>query len=54
VERRDTDLDERIERLTGILRDSSAGPELALDEVLARMEHDRAADDTTMFALYVE
>ncbi|MBD2895307.1 SpoIIE family protein phosphatase [Spirillospora sp. NPDC000708] len=54
VERRDTDLDERIDRLTGILRDSSSGPELALDEVLARMEHDRAADDTTMFALHVE
>ncbi|WP_243725561.1 PP2C family protein-serine/threonine phosphatase [Actinomadura rubrisoli] len=54
VERRDVDLDERIARLTGILRDSSTGPELVLDEVLARMEHDRAADDTTMFALRVE
>ncbi|WP_433478772.1 PP2C family protein-serine/threonine phosphatase [Spirillospora sp. CA-142024] len=54
VERRDADLDERIVRLTGILRDCAPRPELVLDEVLARMEHDRAADDTTLFALYVE
>lgn len=54
VERRDADLDERIVRLTGILRESSTQPARVLDEVLARMEHDRAADDTTLFALYVE
>ncbi|WP_131735410.1 PP2C family protein-serine/threonine phosphatase [Actinomadura roseirufa] len=54
VERRDADLDERIERLTAILQEASAGPEPVLDEVLARMEHDRAADDTTLFALRVE
>ncbi|MEV0668120.1 SpoIIE family protein phosphatase [Spirillospora sp. NPDC050365] len=54
VERRDADLDERIVRLTHILRDSSSRPDRVLDEVLARMEHDRAADDTTLFALYVE
>ncbi|QKW35663.1 SpoIIE family protein phosphatase [Actinomadura sp. NAK00032] len=54
VERRDADLDERIERLTGILRDGSTRPDRVLDEVLARMEHDRAADDTTLFALRVE
>ena len=54
VERRDTDLDERIEQLTGILQECSSGPGLVLDEVLARMEHDRAADDTTLFAIRVE
>ncbi|WP_067799023.1 PP2C family protein-serine/threonine phosphatase [Actinomadura formosensis] len=54
VERRDADMDERTERLTGILRDCSERPERVLDEVLARMEHDRAADDTTLFALRVE
>ncbi|MEU8801114.1 SpoIIE family protein phosphatase [Spirillospora sp. NPDC048819] len=54
VERRDADLDERIARLTDILRDCSSRPETVLDEVLARMEHDRAADDTTLFALRVE
>ncbi|MFB4307267.1 PP2C family protein-serine/threonine phosphatase [Actinomadura sp. GTD37] len=54
VERRDADLDERIERLTVILRDCSERPDRVLDEVLARMEHDRAADDTTLFALHVE
>ncbi|GAA4237780.1 hypothetical protein GCM10022254_50990 [Actinomadura meridiana] len=54
VERRDADLDERIERLTGILRDCATQPEMLLDDVLARMEHDRAADDTTLFALHVE
>ncbi|XRQ16176.1 PP2C family protein-serine/threonine phosphatase [Actinomadura welshii] len=54
VERRDADLDERIDRLTRILRDSSTRPERMLDEVLARMEHDRAADDTTLFAVRVE
>ncbi|MFI0406485.1 PP2C family protein-serine/threonine phosphatase [Actinomadura sp. 3N508] len=54
VERRDADLDERIDRLTGILRDCATQPERMLDDVLARMEHDRAADDTTMFALHVE
>lgn len=54
VERRDADLDERTERLVGILRDCSERPGRVLDEVLARMEHDRAADDTTLFALRVE
>ncbi|MFD0687372.1 SpoIIE family protein phosphatase [Actinomadura fibrosa] len=54
VERRDADLDERIGRLTRILQDCSAEPEPVLDEVLARMGHDRAADDTTMFAVRVE
>ncbi|MGP4029167.1 PP2C family protein-serine/threonine phosphatase [Actinomadura sp. 3N407] len=54
VERRDADLDERISRLTAILRDCSTRPGLVLEEVLARMEHDRAADDTTLFALRVE
>ncbi|MBT2210192.1 SpoIIE family protein phosphatase [Actinomadura sp. NEAU-AAG7] len=54
VERRDADLDERIERLTGILAECASSPEPVLDEVLARMEHDRAADDTTLFALRVE
>ncbi|RFS81222.1 hypothetical protein D0T12_33150 [Actinomadura spongiicola] len=54
VERRDADLDERIDRLTSILRDCSMEPERMLSDVLARMEHDRAADDTTLFALYVE
>ncbi|MFI0373464.1 SpoIIE family protein phosphatase [Actinomadura sp. 1N219] len=54
VERRDADLDERIARLTGILRDCATQPELMLDDVLARMEHDRAADDTTLFAVHVE
>lgn len=54
VERRDADLDERIARLTGILQDSPTRPSQVLDEVLARMEHDRAADDTTLFALRVE
>jgi PAS domain S-box-containing protein len=54
VERRDADLDERIVRLTRILQDGSVRPDLVLDEVLARMEHDRAADDTTLFALQVE
>ncbi|MFA1544246.1 PP2C family protein-serine/threonine phosphatase [Actinomadura monticuli] len=54
VERRDADLDERILDLTGILRDSSERPDRVLDEVLARMEHDRAADDTTLFAVRVE
>ncbi|MFD0903258.1 PP2C family protein-serine/threonine phosphatase [Actinomadura sediminis] len=54
VERRDADLDERIARLTQILEEGSGRPEVALDEVLARMEHDRAADDTTLFALRVE
>ncbi|TDC88627.1 hypothetical protein E1285_17830 [Actinomadura sp. 7K507] len=54
VERRDADLDERIARLSGILRGCSTSPEEALDEVLARMEYDRAADDTTLFAVRVE
>ncbi|MFA1551758.1 SpoIIE family protein phosphatase [Actinomadura chokoriensis] len=54
VERRDADLDERIGRLSAILRDCSERPDRVLDEVLARMEHDRAADDTTLFALQVE
>jgi serine phosphatase RsbU (regulator of sigma subunit) len=54
VERRDADLDERIGRLTAILQDSSMRPDLALDEVMARMEFDRAADDTTLFALHIE
>jgi serine phosphatase RsbU (regulator of sigma subunit) len=54
VERRDADLDERIGRLSEILQDSSMRPDLALDEVMARMEFDRAADDTTLFALHVE
>lgn len=54
VERRDADLDERIARLTDILRDCSSRPDTVLDEVLARMKHDRAADDTTLFALRVE
>ncbi|WP_245623251.1 SpoIIE family protein phosphatase [Spirillospora albida] len=54
VERRDADLEEQIGRLTGILRECSSGPGLLLDEVLARMEHDRAADDTTLFAVRVE
>ncbi|QXJ25991.1 SpoIIE family protein phosphatase [Actinomadura graeca] len=54
VERRDADLDERIGRLTKILQECSSGPDLVLNEVLARMEHDRAADDTTLFAISVE
>ncbi|GAA1825613.1 PP2C family protein-serine/threonine phosphatase [Actinomadura chokoriensis] len=54
VERRDADLDERIGRLTAILQDSSMRPDLALDEVMTRMEFDRAADDTTLFALHIE
>lgn len=54
IERRDADLDDRIRWLTTILRDCTSPPELVLDEVLARMEHDRAADDTTLFALRVE
>jgi serine phosphatase RsbU (regulator of sigma subunit)/PAS domain-containing protein len=54
VERRDADLDERIGRLTRILEDSSMRPDLALDEVMSRMEFDRAADDTTLFAVSVE
>ncbi|MFC4050060.1 SpoIIE family protein phosphatase [Actinomadura syzygii] len=54
VERRDADLDERIDRLTLILRDCARQPERMLDQVLARMGHDRAADDTTLFALHVE
>ncbi|HEY8478333.1 MAG TPA: SpoIIE family protein phosphatase [Spirillospora sp.] len=55
VERRDADLEERIARLTAILEGtSSSRPEVVLDEVLARMEHDRAADDTTLFVMRVE
>lgn len=54
VERRDADLEERIARLTRILRDCSTRPDLMVDEVLARMEHDRAADDTTLFVVRVQ
>ncbi|GAA2412477.1 hypothetical protein GCM10010191_22410 [Actinomadura vinacea] len=54
VERRDADLDEQIARLMEILNDPSAGPEPVLDRVLARMGHDRSADDTTLFAVVVE
>ncbi|WP_433324427.1 SpoIIE family protein phosphatase [Spirillospora sp. CA-294931] len=54
VERRDTDITDRIGRLTEILKDVADGPQLALDRVLSRMEHDRDADDTTMLALRVE
>ncbi|MQY02067.1 PP2C family protein-serine/threonine phosphatase [Actinomadura macrotermitis] len=54
VERRGTDLGEQIVRLTEILADSVPGPDLALDRVLARMKHDRAADDTTLFAVHVQ
>ncbi|MDL4770669.1 PP2C family protein-serine/threonine phosphatase [Actinomadura xylanilytica] len=53
VERREADIDAQIERLTQILQDCADGPEPVLDQVLDRMEHDRAADDTTMFALRV-
>ena len=54
VERRDADLEERIARLTRILRDCSTRPDLMVDEGLARMEHDRAADDTTLFVVRVQ
>ncbi|MFC6937618.1 SpoIIE family protein phosphatase [Actinomadura yumaensis] len=54
VERRDADLDKRIERLTTILRDTAGDPDAVLDEVLDRMDFDRAADDTTLFALRVD
>nr|BFE36182.1 hypothetical protein GCM10010200_084330 [Actinomadura rugatobispora] len=54
VERRDVDLDEQIARLMEILRDRSSSPEPVLDRVLARMGHDRAADDTTLFAVRIE
>ncbi|MBW8486192.1 SpoIIE family protein phosphatase [Actinomadura sp. PM05-2] len=53
VERRDADIGDRIARLAEILRTSANGRNLALDKVLARMEHDRAADDTTLVAVRV-
>ncbi|GAA3983257.1 hypothetical protein GCM10023085_76760 [Actinomadura viridis] len=53
VERRDADLDEQIDRLTAILGERSDEPGPVLDRVLARMEHDRAADDTTLFAVRI-
>ena len=54
VERRDGDLDEQIARLMKILEGAPEEPEAVLDQVLARMGHDRKADDTTLFAVRVE
>jgi serine phosphatase RsbU (regulator of sigma subunit) len=54
IERRGDDLDERISRLEDILETTTARPEEVLDAVLAQMDHDRNADDTTLFALRVE
>jgi serine phosphatase RsbU (regulator of sigma subunit)/PAS domain-containing protein len=54
IERRGDDLDERIARLEDIVEGAAAHPERVLDAVLARMGHDRDADDTTLFALRVD
>jgi serine phosphatase RsbU (regulator of sigma subunit)/PAS domain-containing protein len=54
IERRGDDLDERIGRLENIVEEASDRPEEVLDAVLARMGHDRNADDTTLFAVRVE
>jgi serine phosphatase RsbU (regulator of sigma subunit) len=54
IERRGDDLDERIARLEDIVGGAAAHPKQVLDAVLARMGHDRDADDTTLFAIRVE
>ncbi|GLZ07977.1 hypothetical protein Acsp03_54430 [Actinomadura sp. NBRC 104412] len=53
VERRDADLDDRIERLREVLADHPSGPAPVLDHVLSQMRHDRS-DDITLFAIRVE
>ncbi|MGI8332554.1 PP2C family protein-serine/threonine phosphatase [Actinomadura scrupuli] len=54
IERRGADLDERIGRLEQIIEDTAAEPDQVLEAVLARMGHDRNADDTTLYAIRVE
>lgn len=54
VERKNADLEDGIRWLTAILQERPGDPAVVLDEVLTRMEHDRASDDTTLFALRVE
>jgi serine phosphatase RsbU (regulator of sigma subunit) len=54
VERRDADLEERIARLAEVLAGCEDGPDAVLDRVLERMEYDRTADDTTLFAMRVD
>lgn len=54
IERRDADLEDGIARLADILAGCPEGElEAVLDEVLARIGHDRSADDTTLFAFRV-
>jgi serine phosphatase RsbU (regulator of sigma subunit)/PAS domain-containing protein len=54
IERRGADLDERITRLEDIVEATAVHPEQVLDAVLAQMDHDRSADDTTLFAVRVD
>ncbi|MFI0357333.1 SpoIIE family protein phosphatase [Actinomadura sp. 9N407] len=54
VERRDVDLEERIERLTEVLSGCAGPPDPVVEEVLEQMEYDRTADDTTLFAMRID
>ncbi|WP_155884963.1 PP2C family protein-serine/threonine phosphatase [Actinomadura flavalba] len=54
VERRGADLGDGIERLAGLLQDGPADPGRVVDRALHGMNPDRAADDTTLFAVRVE
>ncbi|MBX6767966.1 MAG: SpoIIE family protein phosphatase, partial [Actinomadura rubrobrunea] len=54
VERRDSDLDEQIDRLARIVEKHDCEPDQLLDLVLTRMGFDPFADDTTLFIVRVE
>ncbi|GAA4105750.1 hypothetical protein GCM10022214_86170 [Actinomadura miaoliensis] len=53
VERRDSDLDEQIDRLARIVEKHDCEPDRLLDLVLTRMGYDPFADDTTLFVVRV-
>ncbi|WP_285497621.1 SpoIIE family protein phosphatase [Actinomadura sp. NBRC 104425] len=53
VERRDSDLDEQIDRLARIVEKHDGEPDRLLDLVLTRMGYDPFADDTTLFIVRV-
>ncbi|WP_345022365.1 SpoIIE family protein phosphatase [Actinomadura keratinilytica] len=53
VERRDSDLDEQIDRLARIVEKHDGEPDRLLDLVLTRMAYDPFADDTTLFIVRV-
>ncbi|MFB4318800.1 PP2C family protein-serine/threonine phosphatase [Actinomadura sp. 21ATH] len=54
VERRDADLEERLDRLTELVGECGDDPQEVLETVLDRMRHDPSADDTTVFVVRVD